>query len=54
MAVPKHLIKQFKPVQQSRQEELGAQITEQMPGLDLHVFTLKFLAQQKLDFPHKK
>ena len=28
-----------------------AQIREQMSGPDLHVFTLKFLAQKKLVFP---
>ena len=30
---------------------LGPQIREQMPGPDLHVFTLNFLALKKLVFP---
>ena len=33
---------------------LPSQMREQMSGPDLHVFTLKFLATEKLFFPHKK
>jgi hypothetical protein len=33
---------------------LAPQIREQMPGPDLHVFTLKFLALKKLGFSPKK
>ena len=49
----RHFITKFFQVRFS-QTDKEAQIREQMPGPDLHVFTLKFLALKKTSFPSIK